>query len=138
MVFLKNEDVVTLAFIFDEIIEVNNLLSILYAKMGRYKLSLASKNNLLAIKDSVFTIDKLKTETKTADQINVNRMNSEIGRLEERNAELIESENRSEIITILTSAFLTIISLLAVSLYRNNQIKLKTNDVCKIQQQQKN
>ncbi|WP_317130248.1 ATP-binding protein [Aggregatimonas sangjinii] len=117
---------------FNEIIEVNGLLADLYAKMGRYELALANKDNLLNIKDSVFTLDRLKTETKTADQINVNRMNSEIGRLEERNAELSESENRSEIIAILTSAFLTIISLLAVSLYRNNQIKLKTNDLLQI------
>ena len=117
---------------YDESIEVNNLLSTLYTKMGRYELALANKDNLIAIKDSVFTLDKLKTETKTADQINVNRMNAEIGRLEERNTELSKSENRSTIISILTSAFLTIISLLAVSLYRNNQIKLKTNDLLQI------
>ncbi|MBT8204007.1 MAG: response regulator, partial [Eudoraea sp.] len=43
--------------------------------------------------------------------------------------QLSESANRSELTAILTSAFLTIISLLAVSLYRNNQIKLKTNDL---------
>ncbi len=117
---------------FNEVVEINNLLAVLYAKMERYDLSLINKDNLLNIKDSIFTIEKLKTEAKTADKIHVNNMNTEIARLEEKNDELSESANRSEITAILTSAFLTIISLLAVSLYRNNQIKLKTNDLLQI------
>jgi signal transduction histidine kinase/CheY-like chemotaxis protein len=43
--------------------------------------------------------------------------------------DLKASGNRSAITAILTSAFLTIISLLAISLYRNNHIKVKTNDL---------
>ena len=54
---------------------------------------------------------------------------NELNKLQAKNEELSESKNRSEITAILTSAFLTIISLLAVSLFRNNQIKLKTNDL---------
>jgi len=84
---------------------------------GEKALAMANKNN---------------TEAKTADKIHVNNMNSEITRLEEKNEALSESANRSEITAILTSAFLTIISLLAISLYRNNQIKLKTNDLLQI------
>jgi len=56
-------------------------------------------------------------------------MADEIKRQDTKIEELNESRNRSEITAILTSAFLTIISLLAVSLFRNNQIKLKTNDL---------
>ena len=43
--------------------------------------------------------------------------------------EIKASANRSEITAILASAFLVIISILSISLFRNNQIKLKTNDL---------
>ena len=76
-----------------------------------------------------FSLEKLNQATKTADEIHSENMASEIKRQDKRIEELSKSANRSEITAILTSAFLIIISLLAVSLYRNNQIKLKTNDL---------
>ena len=112
-----------------EIFEANELLGVTYEKIGKYNLSLVHNRNLLNIKDSIFNIEKAKTETKTAERIQFERMNDVINQQEEEINELKENVNRSEITAILTSAFLTIISLLAVSLYRNNQIKLKTNDL---------
>ncbi|MEH6681903.1 MAG: ATP-binding protein [Sediminicola sp.] len=112
-----------------EIVEANELLGTLYEKLEKYELSQIHLRNLLRIKDSLFTIEKLKTEAKTADRIQSDFLMNEIKRQDERINDLSESANRSEITAILTSAFLTIISLLAVSLYRNNQIKLKTNDL---------
>ncbi len=114
---------------FSEVLKSNELLSTIYEKMGRFDLSLRNNKNLLGIRDSLFSIEKLKTEAKTSNQIHIDFMNDEIKRLEEKNEELSESEKSAELTAILTSAFLTIISLLAVSLYRNNQIKLKTNDL---------
>lgn len=107
----------------------NELLGRAYEQDGRYDLSLLHNRNLLEIRDSIFTLEKVRTEAKTADKIQFDFMNDEIRRQDARIEELNESANRSEITAILTSAFLTIISLLAVSLYRNNQIKLKTNDL---------
>lgn len=107
----------------------NELLSRIYELLGRYNLSLKNNKNLLKIKDSIFNIDKLKLEAKTADKIRDDFKTEEIIRQENKIQELTESQNRSEITAILTSAFLIIITLLAVSLYRNNQIKLKTNDL---------
>jgi len=112
-----------------EVFDTNILLSEIYEKLERYDAALANNKNLLRVKDSVFTIEKLKTEAKNADQISIDQMNETIRKQDEDIAKLGESVNRSEITAILTSAFLTIISLLAVSLYRNNQIKLKTNDL---------
>lgn len=114
---------------YKEVIETNELLGTTYEKMGQLDASLLHHRNLLRIKDSVFTISKLETEVKTADRIQFERMNKKIKNQEKEIEELSKSVNRSEITAILTSAFLTIISLLAVSLYRNNQIKLKTNDL---------
>ena len=117
---------------FFELLEMNQFLSDIYTKTKQYDLALENKQNLLHIKDSVFTLAKLKTEAKTADKLVVDTQNKEIARLEGKNEELSQSANRSELTAILTSAFLTIISLLAISLYRNNQIKLKTNDLLQI------
>jgi signal transduction histidine kinase len=114
---------------FREILEANQLLTQLYEGLGRFNKSLVHNRNLLKIRDSLFTIEKVKTEAKTAEKIQFDFMSDEIKRMDQRIEELNESRNRSEIATILTSAFLSIISLLAVSLYRNNQIKLKTNDL---------
>lgn len=113
---------------FSEIVESNALLSESYEGLGRFQEALMTFRNLYASKDSLFTIEKVKIETKTANDVQNEFMVNEVKRLELSNEELSESENRAEITAILTCAFLIIISLLAVSLYRNNQIKLKTND----------
>ena len=114
---------------FKEILEANKQLSLTYESLGRYNLSLSNTRSLLQIQDSLFNMDKVKTESKTAEKIQFDFMTEEIKRLDQRNEELSESKNISEITAIFASALLIIISLLAVSLYRNNQIKLKTNDL---------
>nr|WP_313790297.1 response regulator [Allomuricauda pacifica] len=114
---------------YKEIKAANQLLSDIYEKTASYEESLFYRKNLEQIKDSLFNIDKVKLEAKTADKIRFDHQMNEINKLTAKNEELSESKNRSEITAILTSAFLTIISLLAVSLFRNNQIKLKTNDL---------
>ena len=100
-----------------------------YEKLGLYQKSLVNSQNLVQLKDSIFNVEKNKIEAKTADKIKDNYKTEEIARQEKKIEELTESQNRSELTAILTSAFLIIISLLAVTLYRNNQIKLKTNDL---------
>ncbi len=112
-----------------EIMESNELLAKSYEGLGRFKEALGVTRKTYEAKDSLFTIEKIKIETKTADEIQSDFQISEINRQEKRIEELSKSANRSEITAILMAAFLTIISLLAVSLHRNNQIKLKTNDL---------
>ena len=112
-----------------EFLLANELLAMAYEMDAQYKLALEYKENIVEVKDSIFTLDKLKAETNKADKLAMEDAKAVIARQDERIEELSESANRSEITAILTSAFLTIISLLAVSLYRNNQIKLKTNDL---------
>jgi len=114
---------------FKEIWEANERLTSVYEILGKYNLSLVNNKNLLHIRDSLFNIAKIKTETKTAEKIQFTFMGDEIKRQEQKIDELNESKSQSEIAAILTAALLTIITLLAVSLFRNNQIKLKTNDL---------
>ncbi|WP_276165744.1 tetratricopeptide repeat-containing hybrid sensor histidine kinase/response regulator [Zobellia alginiliquefaciens] len=114
---------------FKEIWEANEMLTIIYERLGEYDKALTNNRNLLHIRDSLFNIAKMKTEAKTAEKIQFDFMSDEIKRQEQKIEELNESKNKSDITAILTSALLTIITLLAVSLFRNNQIKLKTNDL---------
>lgn len=112
-----------------EIWDANEMLTKVYEDLGQYDNSLRHNKNLLYIRDSLFNIAKMKTETKTAEKIQFDFMSDEIRRQEQKIEELNESKNQSDIAAILTSALLIIITLLAVSLFRNNQIKLKTNDL---------
>ncbi len=114
---------------FKEVKIANQSLSNIYERTGDFGQALNYTKALETIKDSIFNIEKSQLETKTADKIRFEHQMNEINKLTAKNEELSESKNRSEITAILTSAFLTIISLLAVSLFRNNQIKLKTNDL---------
>jgi signal transduction histidine kinase/ActR/RegA family two-component response regulator len=112
-----------------EVKEANEILKTAYENLGLYDKAFRNSENLLIIKDTLFNIEKVKVEANTADKIRDDLKTEQIIRLETENEDLKESQNRSEITVILISAFLTIISLLAVSLFRNNQIKLKTNDL---------
>ncbi len=114
---------------FREIIEANTLLTNVYTIIGSYEKALVNNKNLLRIRDSIFNIAKLQTEAKTAEKIQFDFMGDELKRQEQKIEELNASKNQSDIAAILTAAMLTIITLLAVSLFRNNQIKLKTNDL---------
>ena len=107
----------------------NKLLTDVYEKLGLYQKSLIHSQNLVQLKDSIFNIEKNKIEAKSADKIRDDYKSEVIAKQDLEIEELKESQNRSELTAILTSAFLIIISLLAVTLYRNNQIKLKTNDL---------
>ncbi len=112
-----------------ELLRATELLQQLYEKNGQYSEALATMRTLGQLKDSVFNLGKLEVESQTADRVTIEHQTKAISQLQGENDNLKKSANRSELATILTSAFLTIISLLAVSLYRNNQIKLKTNDL---------
>ncbi|MBT8186422.1 MAG: response regulator [Croceitalea sp.] len=114
---------------FREILNANTFLASIYEKLGDYEKSLTFNKNISQIKDSLFNMEKVKQEAKTADKIRFEQQTNVINDLQNKNEELSQSANRSEITAILASAFLTIISILAIALFRNNQIKIKTNDL---------
>lgn len=66
-------------------------------------------------------------EAETNQQIDF--LNRALVQMENEVKEQEKRENTSKITSILSSALLIIISLLTISLYRNNQIKFKTNDL---------
>tara|TARA_R110000868_G_scaffold30589_4_gene112934 strand:+ start:1619 stop:3838 length:2220 start_codon:yes stop_codon:yes gene_type:complete len=112
-----------------EKLELNKFLAETNEALGDFQASLLYSKNLIGIKDSIYNTSKIKTEAKTADEIHNKNLTDIISTQDNELEQLRASDSRNEITAILTSAFLTIISLLAISLYRNNQIKLKTNDL---------
>ncbi len=114
---------------YNEILELNAFLVKANESLGNYETSLFYSKNIIGIKDSVYNEAKINTEAKTADKIQFNFMSDQLDSKDKEIEDLKASGNRSAITAILTSAFLTIISLLAISLYRNNHIKVKTNDL---------
>lgn len=107
----------------------NSLLRSLHELTGDLNTSLEFLKANERLQDSIYNSDKRTAESLASDKVALEQMTKTIAVLEGENNNLKKSANRSELTAILTSAFLTIISLLAVSLYRNNQIKLKTNDL---------
>lgn len=105
------------------------VLSKIHEKEQLYWRALRELKEAQRIKDSFFNpISILHDETVAVE--NESAYKDEVI---ENQAGLIEQQqktvSRSKLTTVLTSAFLIIISLLTISLYRNNQIKLKTNDL---------
>lgn len=126
---LQGLDIANKNGFFNEVLELNQYLANTNEKLKLYEKALIFNKNLVQIKDSIYNENKIKTEAKKADNIYFETQKNTIINLTKENEQLKASSSRTEITAILTSAFLTIISLLAVSLYRNNQIKLKTNDL---------
>lgn len=112
-----------------EVVEANKLLTVTYEQLGQFDTSLEYLKSLKNIQDSIYTIEKVKAVAKSSDKTLIEFSTKEVERLEAEITELRDSKNRSDITSVLASAFLTIISILAISLYRNNQIKLKTNEL---------
>lgn len=113
----------------------NKTLGEIYKSSGDYAQAYDHQNALIALKDSVFTIEKLQIESKLGNREKQKSLTETVQKLQAQNDQLIASKGRSEMTAILTSAFLMLISILAVTLYRNNRIKLQTNDLLKIKNQ---
>lgn len=107
----------------------NRILVELYQETKKYDLALPVVLNLLSLRDSFYSAESDSAKSSRYNELLNKNLIEEVGRQKIEISELSESASRSEITVILTTSFLTIISLLAISLYRNNQIKLKTNDL---------
>ena len=107
----------------------NRMLADLYLETGQYDKAIPPFQSLLSLRDSVYSIETDSLKSTRYNELMNNELLEQVERQRAEISDLSESASRSEITVILTTSFLTIISLLAISLYRNNQIKLKTNDL---------
>jgi signal transduction histidine kinase len=107
----------------------NRMLADLYQQTGQYDKAIPAVLSLLSLRDSLYSVETDSVKSTRFNELMNKELLEEVDRQRAEISDLSESASRSEITVILTTSFLTIISLLAISLYRNNQIKLKTNDL---------
>ena len=113
----------------NEMLEINTLVGKAYEDIKDYNTALIFNKNLIHLKDSLYGITASKASERTANDIHIEGLEQDVKTLLDKNLEQEASINRSESTNIVAFAILAIISLLAISLYRNNQIKIKTNNL---------
>ncbi|WP_340063825.1 response regulator [Ascidiimonas aurantiaca] len=111
------------------IFQAHTLMHTISAKIGSYQQAYHHLKEADKVKDIFMTPEIVNTEeTLSADHYKtflervINQMNIDAKEQQKR-------VNMSKLTSVLSSALLIIISLLTISLYRNNQIKFKTNDL---------
>lgn len=104
----------------------------------KYKIAQENKDYRMALlyykkADSIhlkyFNSKILRQQNEAASASESEFLNNVIARMSQDEIEQQQKVNISKLTSVLSSALLIIISLLTISLYRNNQIKFKTNDL---------
>jgi signal transduction histidine kinase/CheY-like chemotaxis protein len=110
-------------------LESTLIISDVYASLNDLKNAYTFQSIHVHIKDSLYTNERLQSiafANASFDNEFLKRQNSELVRQYDLST---EKGKRNKLTSILSSALLIIISLLTISLYRNNQIKVKTNNL---------
>lgn len=114
---------------YKELIEAYKVLSSVSEKRELYWRAHLNLKEAEKLRDSFFNPLSI-VQHETAAIINESALKDDLIRDQSEQIELQQKRaDTGKLITVLMSAFLIIISLLTISLYRNNQIKLKTNDL---------
>ena len=107
--------------------ESYRVLSEVYEKSGNYQLANTNLKLFIRLNDSISSA-KEATLLAGKQQIDENKdtlIQTQAEQIKERN----ESESLNRLTTILSVGLITILSLLTLSLYKNNNIRLKTNNM---------
>lgn len=110
-------------------LQSTRIISDTYAGMGNMVDAYKYQSRFIKVNDSIYNNARLQREV-TADAYFDNEFKTRyIEELKRENTEESQKGKRNKLTSILSSALLIIISLLTISLYRNNQIKVKTNNL---------
>lgn len=111
----------------DVLNESYKALSIIYENSGNYQLANANLNLFIKLSDSISNIKKenLIAEKEFIDADKDTLIQTQKDQIEKKN----ESDSLNRLTTILSVGLITILSLLTLSLYKNNNIRLKTNNM---------
>ncbi|UOB18141.1 tetratricopeptide repeat-containing hybrid sensor histidine kinase/response regulator [Abyssalbus ytuae] len=110
-------------------IKAHHLLANIYENGGNYEKALSHFKSLTAIHNQVFTQETLKNNEDIAVKTESDFFSRILDQMNKDAIAQQQTVNISKLTSVLSSALLIIISLLTISLYRNNQIKYKTNDL---------
>ncbi|PTX63481.1 phospho-acceptor domain-containing protein [Kordia periserrulae] len=110
-------------------LQSTQIISDTYAGLGDLENAYAYQGRYIQIKDSIFNINNLQSMAEANAYFDNEFHKRHIKELERQYEDSNQKGKRNKLTSILSSALLIIISLLTISLYRNNQIKVKTNNL---------
>lgn len=94
-----------------------------------YRMALLYYKKADSIQLKYFNTEAIQQQNEVASASESEFLNNVIARMSQDEIKQQQKVNISKLTSVLSSALLIIISLLTISLYRNNQIKFKTNDL---------
>ncbi|WP_233194538.1 response regulator [Aquimarina sp. I32.4] len=109
--------------------ECYELYSRIYEKKENYLTSLDNLRAHEKIKDSLFNTNKEIIAQEASAKLNLNENNVLIEELTEENIQQQKSLKLGRLTTILSIALITILSLLTLSLYKNNNLRARANEL---------
>ncbi|MBW1296816.1 response regulator [Aquimarina litoralis] len=105
------------------------LYSQIYQEKGEFETSLTNLRSHQKIKDSLFSINKEIIAQEAGAKLNLEDDKFEIEELKEENKQQQKSLKLGRLTTILSIALITILSLLTLSLYKNNNLRARANEL---------
>jgi signal transduction histidine kinase/ActR/RegA family two-component response regulator len=109
--------------------ESYHTLSKIYEANGNYELANSNLKLYITLNDSILDIKKENSSPEKRAQFIIDDKDAEIQNLADEVSQKNESDSLSRLTTILSVGLITILSLLTLSLYKNNNIRLKTNNM---------
>ncbi|MCH2194452.1 response regulator [Kordia sp.] len=110
-------------------LQSSKIISDTYDGLGDLENAFKYHKVYVKIKDSIFDQASLQSAAQADAFFDNEFKQRHIVELEREKDDSIQKGKRNKLTSILSSALLIIISLLTISLYRNNQIKVKTNNL---------
>lgn len=107
----------------------NRLLSQISESQKNYQQSLAYLRTSNQVRDSIFDMNREALALDANTRYGVDALKSNVKALKIQNAEQERSLKVNKLTTILSVALITILSLLTLSLYKNNNLRAKANEL---------
>lgn len=110
-------------------LQSSKIISDMYAALNDIENAYTYQGMYLKIKDSIYNKASIQSVAEANASFDNEFQKRHILELERQYDDSTQKGKRNKLTSILSSALLIIISLLTISLYRNNQIKVKTNNL---------
>lgn len=111
------------------IMSSNRLLSEIFEAKKEPTQALAYLQKSNSVRDSIFNMNKEALATEANMKYGMDALRSSLNELTLQNAEQERSLKVNKLTTILSVALITILSLLTLSLYKNNNLRARANDL---------
>ena len=109
--------------------ESNQILSQVYEATGNSNLTVKTLKNYIKLNDSILEIQRENLSPEKRFQLIIADMDAVIKNQADEIQEKDEASSLTRLINILSVSLITILSLLTLFLYKNNNIRLKTNNM---------